>query len=138
MNLNITKFFTADVDYSDISGSRMEHGDDASRITWNNAKAAAPEFNFLDTDDKLDAMRAHLKKMGFSEADEEHDSEELNALLLQCIAGDIRDVCSDSWPGSRDWWEEYEKGSEAGRYAGRMYRAGMNPDGGDVYYYLGC
>lgn len=135
MNIDITAFFRSpDVGMSDISGSRMEHGQDAARITWANANKAAETFAFLDTDAKRDAMRSHLKAMGFSEPDEpETPDDELDALLLQCVAGDIREVCSDEPEGSNAWWHEFEAGAEAGRYAGRMYRG----DDGRVYYYLG-
>lgn len=127
---NITAFFS-DADHFNISGSRVEHGQDAARITWNNAKEASAEFNYLDTEAKQDAMRRHLKEMGFSEADDEHSPAELNALLLQCIAGDIREV-PDMEPGAWDW-DAYAGMCENGTLAGRMYRG----DDGDVYYYIG-
>jgi hypothetical protein len=137
MQLNITTFFNSDVDMSDISGSRMEHGDDAARITWNNAKEATRSHvpPLLDTEEKLDAMRDHVRGFGAWSRDElaEYSAEDLNALLLQFIAGDIREVCSPDDMTADSWWKEYESGCERGTYAGRMYRG----DDGLVYYYLG-
>jgi hypothetical protein len=135
MEINITSFFNSDVDMSDISGSQMEHGPDAATYTWANAHREAKSHvpPLLDTEEKLDAMRAHLKSMGFSEPGEDQSPEDLNALLLQCIAGDIREVCCDDEQGSANWWREYESGCERGTYAGRMYRG----DDRLVYYYLG-
>lgn len=130
MNINITRFF-ADGDHFNISGSRMEHGQDAGRITWNNARDAVKEFCYLDTEDKLDAMRSHLRDIGFSESGEDKDADELNALFLQLVAGDIREV-PDMEPGCWDW-EAYEDFARLGTIHAAIYRG----DDGDVYYYLG-
>lgn len=130
MEINITRFFT-DADHFDISGSQMEHGPDAGRITWNNARDAVKEFCYLDTKAKLDAMRWHLVHMGFSGADDVKDADELNALFLQLVAGDIRevpDMDSSCWD-----WDAYRGLAESGAVGGRFYRG----DDGDVYYYLG-
>ncbi len=131
MEIDITDFFNSEtVDMSDTSGSQMEHGPDAGRITWRNAKEAAQEYRHLTTVDQLAACRNHLTDMGLDTAEEATD-DELNALFLQLVAGDIREV-PDMDVG--DWdWELYEKLAERGTVAGRMYRG----DDGRIYYYLG-
>lgn len=132
MEINITKFFN-EADHFDISGSKMEHGENAASITWQNAREARTEYCLLDSVEKDEAFRAHLK--GFGAWSEEEiaafDDCDLNALFLQCVAGDIRDVPGMS-PGEWDW-TRYEKLASAGNVAGRMFRA----EDGEIYYYIG-
>jgi hypothetical protein len=130
MEIDITEFFNSEtVDMSDISGSVMEHGPNAARITWNNAREASKEYRHLTTVDQLAACRNHLEDMGYSDMEDASD-DDLNALFLQLVAGDIREV-----PGMDDgWnWEVYESFAREGTVHGAMYRG----DNGRVYYYLG-
>lgn len=129
MELDITKFFH-EACAMDYSASRAELGDSASADTWRAANDDSDDYMLLDTDDKRDKFRAHLKSMGFSEAGDTHTDTELNALLLQCIAGDIREAGLDV--ESPDW-RQYVRDSNAGRVSGRISR---NPDG-TIYYYIG-
>lgn len=57
-------------------------------------------------------------------------SRECNALLLQLIAGDIREAGVDT---KNPNWNKYQVDSEAGIIHGNMYRG----DDGQVYYYIG-
>ena len=101
----------------------MELGEHAGEITWNRALVAARRWNLLDTPDKQAAFRAHVRGFGaWSDAEiEGFSSVELNALLIQLIAGDIREAGLDS--GTT--WEEYNASENAGRLLqgidGRVY-----------------
>jgi hypothetical protein len=129
--LDITDFFN-NAAPRDYSASEAEIGRDAGKATWGAACEDSREWPLLDTDEKRDAFRRHVMDFGAWTPEEigTWSDTELNALLLQMIAGDMRDYC-DSAEG---WdWEEYEKGAERGTYSGRICRG----DGGRVYYYIG-
>ena len=133
MELNITEFFrtAAPMDYS---ASAAEIGADADRLTWLAAVEDAPDWPLLDTDEKREAFKAHLLGFGAWQEDEiaEWSNRELVALLLQMIAGDIRDA--DLSPDSDDAdWIAYEARAAAGQCASNIFRA----DDGAVYYWIG-
>lgn len=125
MELDITEFFN-EARAADYSASVAEIGEHAGEITWNRAIVAARRWNPLDTPDKQAAFRAHVRGFGaWNDAEIEGFSPvELNALLIQLIAGDIREARLDS--GTT--WEEYE----AGENAGSLF---MGTDG-RIYYSL--
>ena len=134
MEIDITDFFNGD-DPSNYSASRVELGVNAGKITWEAAKerAASPP-QILDTEDKLDALRDHVKGFGAWEPEEiaAWDAVECNALFIQMVSGDMREA--DLGPAmSIDDWAEYERRSERGEVAGSIFRG----EGGAVYYYLG-
>jgi hypothetical protein len=128
--INITRFF-ADEDHFEYSASRAERGQNAGPETWANAKErAAEEPHLLTTDEAREAWRQDLHDMGFGDGEEiTRDPAELEALFIQFVAGDIREMqslCGDDW-------DEFEKLAERGTVGGRMCRG----DDGEVYYYLG-
>ncbi len=133
MEIDITDFFNTECP-RDYSASIAELGPFAARDTWSAANDNAPDWAaFLDTEEKRDAFKRHMRDMGFSEAEEfatwTHD--QMTALFIQCISADMRDYRTDV----TEWdWTEYEKGCEQGRYSGRIYRG----DDGCIYYYLGA
>lgn len=125
----------------DYSASVAELGNDAGRITWEAACEDAREL-FGDTFDR-ESFDAYFS--GFGAWDDEelaaHTDEECAALMLQFIAGDMREADFSSYadieggaePFTDEWWPQYEKASEAGTVAGRFFRA----DDGRVFYYIG-
>ncbi len=118
----------------ELSGSRMEHGQDAGRITWNNSKAYGQEHPLLVDDDARDAARKHFKEYGAWSAEEiaAWSDEELQAITCQDAAAAIRELeCLDSWPEIDP--AELERLCEAGTLSGRLYRDGD----GKWYFYLG-
>lgn len=131
MEIDITRFFN-EANTPDYSASVAERGQNAGPETWNNAVRDSAEFNFLDDDGKRDAFRAHVKGFGAWDDDEiaAWSPEELNALLIQMISGDMRE---DGLDASSPDWDEYQEGAEAGRYSGRISRN----DDGTIYYYIG-
>lgn len=133
MELNITKFFN-EAEPWNYSGSVAERGQDAGKITWNNAMEAVTEHMLLDTSEKVEALRDHTRGFGAWE-DAEIDAwtpQQCNALLIQIISGDIREV-PDMDQSNWDW-DAYEEMSQQGTIGGRMFKG--DPDG-EIYYYLG-
>lgn len=91
MEINITRFYNeaAPMDYS---ASVAEIGRNAGNDTWQAAVEDSPDYNMLDTDDKRDAFRQHVRSFG-AWSDEEiaaWTDIELNALFIQLVSGDMR------------------------------------------------
>jgi len=131
MELNITKFYneTAPMDYS---ASVAEIGNNAGVDTWRAACEDSPDYMILDTDEKREAMREHVRGFG-AWTDEEINAWsdiELNALLLQMIAGDIRESVLDD---DRSAWPEYYEQGEQGIVSCRLF----SDDNGRIYYSIG-
>jgi len=133
MELDITRFFAV-ADPFQYSASRMELGQNAANITWDHARADASDYNLLNDDESRDAMRAHIK--GFGAWDEAEiaamSDQDLNALLIQMISGDMREGGLDSDPTLADW-AAYEDAATSGNVGGRINRG----DNGRIYYYIG-
>jgi hypothetical protein len=130
MELNITDFFNM-ANPSYYSASAAELGENAGRITWENAIDGASQWpNWLNTDDKRDEFRAYVRTFG-AWTDEEiaaWSDVELIALLIQLISGDIR----ESGLHDGESWADYEKAAQAGRVSGNIGRA----DNGEIFYYV--
>lgn len=127
MELNITYFFNqaAPMDYS---ASVAEIGRNAGADTWAAACEDAPDYPILDTEEKRQAFRDHVKGFGAWSDDEisAWSENELSALLIQLIAGDIREAGLDQ---SAPDWEAYDASGDCGRIF-------LGTDG-CVYYYIG-
>lgn len=133
MELNITEFFGAAAPM-DYSASVAEIGAGAGRATWQAAVEDAPDWPLLDTDEKREAFRDHVRGFGAWDAAEIEawSDRELTALLIQMIAGDIREA--DLSPDSDDSdWIAYEARANAGHCGGNIYRGAD----GQIYYYVG-
>lgn len=117
----------------DLCNNRATLGDDAARLTWQASVETAREIAppLLDCEAKREAFRDFVRDSGGWTRDEiaAWSDEELNALLLQWIAGDIREAFSDADPSEWDW-AEYQNDAEQGRIAGRIFRA----DDGRVFF----
>ena len=131
MELNITRFFK-DAAPMDYSASIAEIGNEAGRLTWEAAVDASNDYQMLDSDEKREEFRRYVEGFGaWTEAEIlEWSDQELNALLIQMIAGDIREAKLDS---DNPDWEQYEKDSESGRVAGRIFKGSDS----EIYYYIG-
>jgi hypothetical protein len=133
MELNITEFFNAAAPM-DYSASVAEIGADAGRSTWRAAVEDAADWPLLDTDEKREAFKIHVRGFGAWDASEiaEWSARELTALLIQMIAGDIREA--DLSPDADDVdWAEYRARANAGQCGSNIYRG----DDGQVFYYIG-
>lgn len=132
--LDITRIIgSADFVPFDLSNNRATLGDDAGSLTWQAAREAARDIlpPLLDTDEKREAFRDFVRGAGAWSDDEikSWSDEELNALLLQWIAGDIREAFKDAEP--KDWdWAQYREDSEVGRISGRLFKT----EDGKIYF----
>lgn len=113
----------------ELSGSRMEHGQDAGAITWNNSKAYGADRPLLTTDEMRDAARDHFREYGAWSREEiaAWDEAELQAIMCQDVAAVIREM-----EVAKDY-ADYERLVEAGTCSGRLYKG----DDDKWYYYLG-
>ena len=131
MEIDITDFFNT-CRPMDYSASIAEVGPDAGRSTWRAACDASGEYCLLDTPDKLDAAREYFRGFGAWSADElaAMPDREVNALLLQFVAGDIREFSEDvtAWD-----WAVYDDDAAAGRIGGNLFEG----DDNRVYIYIG-
>ena len=92
----------------------------------------ADKHRMLVTDEQLEAFREFLQSFGAWTQSElcSWSEQELNALFVQFIAGDIRETGLDvPFPD----WEQYQEDAEAGRVSGRVYKT----QDGQVYYNIG-
>lgn len=131
--INISRFFH-NAEPCEFSASAAELGQDAGKITWNNAKREAAEAPLLTTPEQLDALRAWAKATGAWDEDERNawDDDECNALFIQLVSGDMREAGFDDYEPSEEAWEEYYARAERGEISGNMYRG----DDGEIYYIL--
>ena len=131
MEIDITTL--AEMNAFDLSHSIAEGGEDAGKNTWQNSKAEAERHPILNTPEKLAAMREFAAESGGWTREEisEWPDSELNALFLQWIAGDCRELGADSI--SDIDWDEAEEMQSAGQAASNLFRG----DDGKIYFYLG-
>lgn len=121
MDLNITEFFNTAEPFN-YSASVAEMGNNAGRITWNNAVDDSKVFNLLDTDEKREAFKRFISGFGAWTEEEVNawSNDELNALCIQFISGDMREAGLHA-DMTVDEWLEYEKECERGTYSSRIY-----------------
>lgn len=125
MEINITSLMARAEDMIYYSASVAEIGQDAGRVTWENALDAVETAPLVPPEGEAEA-RDYFREFGAWE-DEEIDgwsAQELNALVLQYIAGDIRTRQHYADRGELAKYEENE--------GGRIYAAGE-----EWWYYLG-
>lgn len=94
MELNITQFVNTQHP-SDYSASVAELGWNAGQLTWNAAKEC--EVTLLHTDDEIQETKDFFESFGAWDAEEmsARTNNEVNALLIQFISGDMRDNEND-------------------------------------------
>ena len=90
MEIEITSLL--ELDSFALSHSAYEGGENAGRNTWQASLSQAEETPLLDTPEKLQAMRDFARESGGWDAKERAawSPQEINALFLQWIAGDVR------------------------------------------------
>jgi len=130
MELDVTHMVAERDSMIELSGSCVEHGQDAGRITWNNSKAYAAEHPLLTTDDQRDAARAHFREYGAWPLDEVSgwSEEDLQTIMCQDVDAAIREA--EPYMDDQD---KYQKLCEAGTLSGRLCVG----DDGKWYFYLG-
>ena len=116
-----------------LSHSAFEGGENAGQNTWNASKKEAENTSLLNTPEKLQAMRDFARESGGWNKEEiaAWSNNELNALFLQWIAGDVRELGADSLEEID--WEEAEEMQHEGQAPSNIFKG----DDGKIYFYLG-
>ena len=117
-----------------LSHSIAEGGENAGQNTWNASKKQALNSSpLLNTPEKLQAMRDFTRESGGWNREEiaAWSDNELNALFLQWIAGDVRELGADSLDEID--WEEAEEMQSEGQAPSNIFKG----DDGKIYFYLG-
>jgi len=129
MEIDVTDFL-ASTDCSMLSGSVVELGTNAGRITWQHSINTVKEFNPLPDGDALQEFRDWLKPWGgWDDAEIAAMSDEhLRALCAQWIASDWRE-CFDCDSNAADW-AFYEPRASDGRCPSSFYR----DDAGRIFW----
>jgi hypothetical protein len=131
MEIDITSFIT-ETDTWAFSGSVATHGVNAGPNTGNAAKNQALREPLLNTEAELDALLNWARETGAWD-DEERASwskEEINALFIQLIAGDMREAGMDDVALEDFDWAEYEARASEGQISGNIFKA----DDGRIFY----
>ncbi len=129
MEIDVTHMVEDADSMIELSGSRVEHGQDAGRITWNNSCDYAADRPLLTTEAQRDAARAHFREYGAWTGDEINawSERELQGITARDVAAAIREM------EVADTYEEYQALCEQGTCSGRIYK----DDDGRWYYCLG-
>jgi len=115
MELNITDFFY-NARTKDYQNSVFNSGlENIGTITWNNALRDSDKYTFA-TEENQEALKGWLAEFGAWTPEEMDtwDLKDLNALLIQFVAGWVQEKEDVSW-------EEYEKLSCDGQVSGCLY-----------------
>lgn len=132
MEINITRFFN-EANPRKYSASRMELGDNAGLITWNNAVNDSPGYMFITAENR-EEFESHFRAYGAWSEEEiaAWSDQELNALFLQDVSAEIREF-NDMAEGD---WQEWDALFHAGTCSGRLYGGGLSVDG-EIYFQIG-
>jgi isocitrate lyase len=97
------------------------------RETWHNAKEEAAATPLLKTEEEVDAARDYFREFGAWSEEElaAMSAQEVNALAIQYVSGDIR-AAADLCPADDDDidWAEYEALASAGTLSGNLFESG--------------
>lgn len=134
MEIDITAMTDDCYDLRDYSASVAERGEHAGRMTWN-ASNRETHFHFLNTREELAKARAYFREFGAWSDEElaEMTDKEINALLLQNIAGNLREYLDFESRGA----DEFKKWNE--NNGGQIYRGDIegSKDFGKLFFYMG-
>lgn len=120
-SVDITEFLATEC-MRDFSASVAEIGPNAGRYTWAASIDSAEDWQFLDDDTMPDFLEFVRQSGGWT--DEEISAwsqQEIQALCLQWIAGDVRECRADSQDPD---WDAILRDQEAGRIPSTIYRQG--------------
>ena len=134
MKLDITALITRQgFDPWELSNSRANLGQDAHRCWRNSVAQAQIPPPLLDSEEAKQEFRDWVESSGGWSLDEiaAWSDVELNALLIQWIAGDIREAFGDDLPYDPSEWDrtQYETDASAGRISSNLFFAN-----GKVYF----
>jgi len=138
MEIKVTHLVNEASSMIEYSASVAELGENAGRETWDNAVESAEESPLLTTVDDLQVCKDWLAEFGAWDDDEINawTPAEVNALLLQFIAGNIR----EAMPALVEDYAEYRRMEEAGQISGGLYKCDIvgNADFGEWFFYCSC
>jgi hypothetical protein len=134
MEIDVTEY-VGEQDCAQYSDSIANSGlQNIGEITWRNACEQATRAPLVGAD-KQDALRDWIRDFGAWDTEElaAMSDAETNALLLQFIAGDIREM------EAFETHEAYQKASEGGSCSGRLFKGDIegDPSFGRWYFYVG-
>lgn len=133
MEIDITRF-VREACPRDYSASIAEIGNNAGADTWRAALDDAEDYPFLDSDDAREAFREYVR--GFGAWDEGEiaawSNDDLNALLIQMIAGNMREMRITPDMSADDWHRVHAE-VNAGQSPGTIYPGNE----GRIYFYMG-
>lgn len=140
MEINITQLISRET-FSpwELCNSVANLGEDAANVTWRNSLAQAKEEPLvLTTQEEMDAFLSFVKESG-GWTQEERDAwseDEVRALFIQWVSGDIRECFGDNLPKDpKEWdWEDYEVESERGSVPSTLF---FHADTGQLFFDLG-
>ena len=138
MEINITHLVEAG-NMMDYSASVAESNKaNIGEITWQNAmNDAMNDPVLLQTAEQIQEAKVYFKGFGAWESDEilNWTDQEVNALLLQFIAGDIREAGDDL----TEDYEAYQKRAEEGQISGNIYKCDIegHQDSNQWFIYIG-
>jgi hypothetical protein len=131
MSLEVDVTYLFDLDCSEFSASRFERGENVGHETWAAANEQAEEKPLV-TSEQQDDLRKWIKDFGAWDDQEiaAMSEVETNALLIQFVAGEIReleglDLVDDD--------EARNEASEQGRIGSHLYK----DDNGRWFFYVG-
>ena len=121
--LEIDVSFLLEDEASNYSASRAELGDNAGKITWNNALDASDKITL--TPEEIQEAKDYIRTWGAWD-DEEIDSwtdVETKALIIQSAAGDYRELENCCWDDDENEinWEQVMRDSGSGRFSGNLF-----------------
>lgn len=124
--INVTSLIeTEDYSMSDFSASQFELGDNAGRITWEAAIEASEDYKFVTPENRQEFID-YFREFGAWTVEEmaEWSLDEVNALFIQMVAGDYREI--ESTP------DDEERG-------GNLFQCDIegHESFGQWFYYLG-
>ncbi len=137
-NIDITDFFNgaAPMDYS---ASRAEIGQNAGADTWRAACDDSADWNMINTPELRDEFRSYVKGFGAWTMEEiaAWSDQELNALFIQLVSGDIRESDMTSGSDAHDW-RKYRLRAENGEVSGHLWHGSDHVEPNDrIYYTIG-
>lgn len=132
MEIDITSFVMG-AGPSEYFGSIAERGPNAAKETWGNAlgRALVPPPMLADGE-ALQAFRDHMRGFGAWDDDEisAWSDQECNALFIQIVSGDMREMGLGACAADEFDWEAYRTENDGGN--GRLFASGSQ-----YFYYLG-
>lgn len=130
MEIEVTDLVNNRDEMHNYSASQMEKGANVGDMTWKASLSVSSRKPLIIDPEHIKEAKRYFGEFGAWSREEiaKWDDIEVNALLLQLIAGDIREM------EAYDNEAEYLKASEEGQVSGSLFKT----ESGDWFYYVGC